>query len=165
MNFDLTKQYQKLEDKINALTQDQTSLRLKPDTWDIAQILDHIGKVEIGMAKAVGSNKGAPVEKDRILSTEDLSVMSLNREVKLKAPSFSAPEADVQDVEVSMEIIKNNRQKLTDLINTGKVDWLRAAPPHPFIGPLGKKDWYDFIYLHMERHIAQIDEILESHKD
>lgn len=165
MELDLITQYQSLEEKILALNENQLSSRLDENNWSVAQILDHLAKVEAGMAKAVGSNKGEAVEVDSHVSTEKLKTLSLNREMKLKAPAFSQPEKEVLPVKTSLQQILANRQFLADAIKSGKVDWLRSAPPHPFLGPLGKKDWYAFIYFHMERHVDQIDEILEKAAD
>ena len=160
--LDLIHQYARLETLIENI--DPSIMDKKPadGAWNIAEVLEHLVKVETGMARIIYSNKGEDTGRDRYLSTEKIKKISDNREVKIKAPSFSIPTGDVGEYSTSLQLIRENRVNLKHAINSDKVNWLSATPPHPFAGQVGKRDWYDFLYFHMERHMVQINEIKSS---
>jgi hypothetical protein len=162
IELDLIDQYERLETLIESI--DPSIINKKPadGAWSIAEVLEHLVKVESGMSRIIYSNKGEDTGRDRFSTTEKIKKINDNREVKVKAPSFSEPTGEVGEYSTSLELIIENRASLKNAINSDKVNWLSATPPHPFAGQVGKRDWYDFLYFHMERHIAQIKEIISS---
>lgn len=162
--MDLFTQCQHLQDIIGQLTPTELNYKKNTEAWSIMEILEHLVLVEIGIAKMIGNNKGSIQEKANLQNTEMLKKFTKNREKKYKAPVTIQPTGMIKEAASAIEMLVNNRERLTDAINSDKIDWMIETPPHPFAGPMSKRDWLDFMSAHMDRHMDQITEVISEMK-
>lgn len=159
--MNMISQCQELKDLLDPL--DEASLHYKKDenTWSIMEIAEHLLIVETAIARIIGNNKGAQQKKERFLTTDKIVSFTENRERKFMAPEAIRPKGMVSDINTALTMISENRRRLQSAIEMDQIDWHTEAPPHPFAGPLSKKDWLDFMPAHMQRHIDQIKEVIQ----
>lgn len=157
-------QYQDFENQIKAINPELITKKTSEAEWSVAEVVEHLVLTEEGMAKVVGSSKGSVDDKPRIYDTEKLLRFFVNREVKIKAPTMVLPVGNVTSVHQGLAMIHANRMRLQEAIDNGKINWAVNAVPHPILGELNKREWFEILILHMERHRLQIEEIISTVK-
>lgn len=147
-----------LIEEISSLSHEEFNQRPGTDVWSIAQVAHHLYLVEDIFVKAIayGLNKVEDSKTDQI-NIEGI----LDRTKKLNAPEMVIPSAESFDVEQIINLLNQSRNKLLTLLDTIKDPSLlvEKSGTHPAFGKMPLNQWIDFIYLHEQRHIQQMNEI------
>lgn len=152
-------------DEIKALVQklDDHQLHFKPngDRWSVLEIIEHIVYVDTGLSRLLTMNEGEPETQKQYVTTKGFELVATNRKMKVSAPERLRPTGQFKSAEVALEQLMAVRQKITNGLNDGSIDFSVASRPHGVLGPMTKTDWVHFIVYHAKRHILQMEENLE----
>lgn len=143
-------------------------LQATPDgeKWPITHIVEHVATVEEGMSKicrkllreaeAAGAKAhGSP------RPSEDFLSRASDTSAKLEAPERVRPSGD-KPVADSLFRMEENRKKLDEIrpmFDTWDCENFKF--PHPFFGDMSAIEWLSLIGGHEERHLKQIEKLLE----
>ncbi|MDQ3635983.1 MAG: DinB family protein [Acidobacteriota bacterium] len=157
---------EKLKSIVGNLTEEQADFLPVDGKWTVAQIVEHLSKVEDGMTKIFAKLlKQAQAEGKTSDGTVKLSGAFLEgiakiAEQKLEALEIVHPEGK-QTIAESLAAMKKNRQKLEELRPLFEtVEGTGFTFPHPAFGEINAHDWLALIGGHTFRHIRQIEKIL-----
>ncbi len=132
-----------------------------PDVWSIAEVMEHIIKVEktviITLQQLAKSPTNIPLEQPK--SAAEVMELSASRELKSKAPENFLPEGIFTSKEAALIAFKACRQATNDFVNSNALDLDEITFPHPRIGVLNGNNWLTFVSGHSHKHIAQIKEL------
>ncbi|MGE5344388.1 MAG: DinB family protein [Acidithiobacillales bacterium] len=139
-------------------------LRPAPDGgWSAAEILDHIGWAERGVAKGFPAlEKGQPLKVPRIAWYYRLPMGVAFGKKKFRAPKAvrPRPRVEIRPFEV-MESLRGSRRALLDYIEkTGEERFSRIVLPHFILGRFTGLAWLRFIARHEARHLNQLRRVL-----
>lgn len=140
------------------------------EAWSAAEILEHLFRVEKGIAKLVALKIGEmqaspepPRESPDMVAVDSARFAVVqDRGVPLSAPDRVAPQGELS-AESARASLLETRGILLDQLHAG--DGLALSTlvhPHPFLGELDLYEWVHFVASHEARHIAQVRE-LASH--
>ena len=146
-------------------------LTSRPTTggWTVAQILEHLGMVESGVARLIAKRAGRAREAglgdekstESVLTSLDRYVPQLAA-VKMEAPETVRPRENV-DPEEALGALETSRQSLraaaatADGLSLGEI-----KHNHPLLGELNLYQWLIFLGQHEVRHTRQIQRTLNS---
>ena len=129
------------------------------DMWSIAQVCHHIVLVEESTVKAIawGLKENSSIQGERKKNDHII----LNRTNKLKAPKIVEPDEKTFEVQEIIDLLNGSREKLLTFLSAIEDQSILAekSVKHPALGDIALDQWVEQIYLHEQRHIAQIKEI------
>jgi DinB family protein len=137
-----------------------------PDTWSAAEVLEHLHRVERGIARLLVYGRGRAEAEGIGEERDDSSVMACMDQFHLirRGPRISAPEQVRPRGEYSaaraLVALAESRQALLSAVEA--VDGLALGEivhSHPWLGELNLYQWVLFLGQHEARHAAQIQEI------
>lgn len=145
----------KLFETVKDLTDEQFNQKPSPEKWSIAQVFHHLYTTEKSTAEFILSaieTKSSPVED------KDMAFVA-DRSKKIKAKN--EPPTDFFTKKALMYLLDNSRfENLQAVFNEVHVEDLAdKSIDHPGFGKISLKNLVEFIYLHEQRHIEQIEEI------
>ena len=136
--------------------------RPAPDRWSVAEIVEHLAKVEQAVAALLATRGREPLPTAMEPAVPEASerVAGLRvRERRIDAPDALRPSGALSAVDALAALAASRRALL---------DAARAADPaalehrtyyHAVLGRLTLRDWLAFVAHHEARHAAQIDEV------
>jgi uncharacterized damage-inducible protein DinB len=146
-------------------------LRRKPSdgAWSVAEILDHLGIVESGVARLIAKRAGKAREAglgeekstESVLASFDQHRAKLES-MKMESPMSVQPRGDA-DLKEALEGLEASRQSLraaaiaADGLSLGEI-----KHTHPLLGELDLYQWLIFLGQHEARHRKQIERTLNS---
>jgi len=128
--------------------------------WSINQVCQHLYKTEELYVVAI--RKGLKSKDDSLIENKPVEFL-LDRSNKLEAPDIAKPSDEALEHQEIMDKLNNARQKLHDLLNTVEDPSVlsRRHFVHPVFKEMSLIEWVKSLYLHEQRHIKQIQEILD----
>jgi hypothetical protein len=140
--------------------------RMHPDTWSVAEVLEHLHGVERGIARLLvrtierGRQAGIPEERETGSLLNSLDRYDLTRrDRRIMAPDPVAPRGDYTAAQ-ALAALALSREALLAAIRSGNGLALGELTfPHPLLGSLDLYQWVLFVGQHEARHGAQIAEI------
>lgn len=148
---------------LKGLSGDQLNKQKDSHSWSISQVCQHLSKTEELYVVAI--RKGLKSEEDSFIEHKPLEFL-LDRSKKIEAPDIAKPTNDFLEYEEIIEKLNNSRQKLCETLD-GLEDPSILSRRH-FIHPVFKEmlliEWVRSLYLHEQRHIKQISEIINGFK-
>ena len=155
-----------LLDAVESVPEGERDLRVSPDRWSVAEVLEHLHRVESGVArlfaKSVERARAAGIAQERETSSllGSLDSYGLTRKARrLPAPDLVAPRGEY-DAAQAIEALSASRQALLTVVR--EADGLALCQisfPHPLLGSLNLYQWVLFVGQHEARHADQIQEI------
>jgi hypothetical protein len=137
--------------------------------WSVAEILDHLGNVESGVARMIvkraGKAREAGLGEEK--STESvLASLDQDREqfetMKMQSPKTLEPRANA-DLKEALEGLKTSRESLrAAALAANGLSLSEIKHTHPLLGELDLYQWLIFIGQHEARHKNQIERTLNS---
>ena len=148
---------------------DRLSRKPTDGAWSVAEILDHLGIVESGVARLIAKRAGKAREAglgqekstESVLPSFDQHRARLDA-MKMEAPTTVLPRSDA-DLNEALEGLKTSRESLraaalaADGLSLGEI-----KHTHPFLGDLDLYQWLIFLGQHETRHKKQIERTLNS---
>jgi len=151
---------------VEAIPEQLRSQRTEPDCWSVAEVLEHLHRVERGISRLAAQGIGrartqglAPERStDSMLGSLDPFHIE-QRSNKVAAPGVVAPRGELSASE-ALEALRNSRQALLAALSSGNGLALgEITHPHPLLGGLNLYQWVLFVGQHEARHADQIREI------
>jgi uncharacterized damage-inducible protein DinB len=138
------------------------------DRWSVAEVLDHLARVERSVLKACVNQLAAARESGLPDESETTSIRETmppervaNRDRPLVSPERLLPKGN--DADAAWAEVEAVRERLREF--TASCDGLALSQigfPHPALGPLNMYQWLLFSAGHHARHAAQIREIADQ---
>ena len=158
-----------LLDAVHAVPPEQRDRRPTPESWSVAEILDHLYKVEAGssnlLAKRIARAKEAGLAAERETSSL-LSCMDAyrieDRTRKLAAPEIVQPRTDVSADAALAELVAAGAALVEALREADGYDLTMVTATHPRLGEINMYQWAVFIGKHELRHAAQVRATLDA---
>ena len=140
--------------------------RPDPAVWSVAEVLEHLGIVELGVAQLIMRRIERAHEAGLSAETETASLLDsldgfplLDRSTTMPAPDLVRPSGQ-QTARAGLETLTRSRETFraavagADGLALGSV-----TARHPLLGPLTLYQWVLFIGKHECRHAMQIRDI------
>lgn len=141
----------------------------EPGRWSVAQVVDHVSRVEgviahlVGARIAEGRAQGVARETETgsVIPADDVARLT-NREIRFNAPEVAhpAPDARYEDACAALDAAHRQvRQIFADAVGLalGTIEL-----PHPALGPLNLYQWGVAVGGHEARHALQIREAADA---
>jgi len=155
----LTETRNELLGLLNGLSEEQLKKQKDSSSWTISQICQHLCKTEELYVVAI--SRGLKSNEDSFIENKPLEFL-LDRSNKLEAPDIAKPTDEFWGYEEIIDKLNQSRQKLFGLLNT--LDDPSVLSRRHFTHPVFKDmlliEWVRSLYLHEQRHIKQINKIL-----
>ncbi|HEY8196093.1 MAG TPA: DinB family protein [Gemmatimonadales bacterium] len=155
-----------LLDALSLIPEPMRDRRCDAATWSAAEVLEHLHRVERGIARLVSNSleqaRAAGLEPENGVGSvmESLDPLRLtDRRRRINAPEPVMPRGRLTAAE-GMVALGESRQALISALQA--VDGLalgRISQPHPLVGPLNLYQWVLFVGQHEARHAAQLRDI------
>jgi uncharacterized damage-inducible protein DinB len=139
--------------------------RPSPDAWSVAEVLDHLARVERGIAKLVllrGREQPGGDQAPAVPLDEARVTRIRNRSERIEAPERIRPNGTVEAAD-ALRALDEARRTLRDAVlaaDSASLDGCTHA--HPLLGVLALGDWVRFVAHHEARHAAQVADIARS---
>ncbi|MCR8641988.1 DinB family protein [Paenibacillus sp. N1-5-1-14] len=145
------------------LNEEQLIKRKDSDSWSIAQIFQHLSKTEELYSIAI--KRGLKTDEDSIMEHKSMDVL-IDRSNKLEAPDMVIPVDETLDHNEIIARLRNSREKLHAILNAVEDPSIlsRRSFVHPVFKEMLLIDWVESLYVHEQRHMKQINEILNECK-
>lgn len=159
---------QKLYQQVKELSPTQANFKSAPDTWSVAEILEHLNKAEQQIVKRFndllpaanpGNSNTVPVEFAPFSMD---SYLETTRDRKLKSPEPLVPAGGLAVSEL-LQRLRASRDELLALRPRFEThDLSQIVGPHPAYGPINPYQALAGVGLHENRHLRQIESIMAS---
>lgn len=141
-------------------------VRPTPDRWSVGEILEHLAKVETGVARLVAKRAAEARASGLALETETSSVLGKfdasripARDAGLQSPPMVAPASGVNTAD-AIGALGSSRAALREAMTAANGLALgQIVHPHPVVGTIDLYQWLVFVAVHEARHAEQIREI------
>ncbi|TVX92649.1 DinB family protein [Paenibacillus agilis] len=146
---------------LRELNEEQLHKRIDLNSWSISQIGQHLYTVEELYVVAI--RKGLKSKEDSYVESKPIDVL-LDRSKKFEAPDIVKPTDECLGNYEIMERLSNSRQKLYELLHSLEDPSVlsRRHFIHPAFQELSLLEWVRSLYIHEQRHIKQIREIIDA---
>ncbi|MBL7873575.1 MAG: DinB family protein [Cyclobacteriaceae bacterium] len=155
----------KLLKDVKGLTAEQFNFKASPESWSVAECLEHIafsesaifGAVEGSLKEAANPDKRSEVK----FSDDEIKGMISSRAQKVKTQEMFEPKNQFGDAAGSLKAFTAKRDANIEFIKSTKEDLRNHYATFPF----GTMDSYQvliFIAGHSARHTAQIEEVMSN---
>ena len=157
-----------LRQRLDRIPLELQTRRPAPDRWSIAEVLEHLGRIEGGVTKLLmlrgheAPAADAPPPGPESVGSPKHGRMVRDRSRKIEAPERVRPAGALGPQEAWAQL-EATRAKLLEAFagaDARSLDGLTHA--HPVFGPLTLRTWVSFTADHEARHAAQIGEIAEQ---
>jgi hypothetical protein len=137
--------------------------------WSVAEILDHLGIVESGVARLIAKRAGKAREAglgeekstESVLASFDQQRGQLET-MKMQSPTTVEPRTNA-DLTEALEGLKASRESLrAAALAANGLSLSEIKHTHPFLGELDLYQWIIFLGQHEARHRKQIERTLNS---
>ncbi len=132
--------------------------------WSVAEVLEHLFRVEKGIAKLValkvGEMQSMPEPPRELPEMVDIDAARFavvqNREIRLDAPERVAPRGELSEEAARAALLETRGILLDQLHAADGLALSTILHPHPFLGELNLYEWVHFVASHEARHLAQV---------
>lgn len=162
--------------RLRHLSEDQLNQRPSPDTWSVGQCLEHLTivgghhlPIVVRKIKAASERGSQPADTAKSGFIGGRLVQSMRTPVSqkaLKTPQRYAPSGSRLPRTV-VEVFGRQLDEMLHLMNQARtVNANRMRIPNPLIPLLRLRltDEFAFLVAHIERHMAQVERVLEATK-
>ena len=148
---------------------DRLSRRPSAGGWSVAEILDHLGIVESGIARLITKRAGRAREAglgderstESVLGSFDPHRAKLDN-AAMQAPETVQPRANA-DIDEALAGLKSSREALRAAAQAASgLSLGEIKHTHPILGELDLYQWLIFVGQHEGRHRKQIERTLNS---
>jgi uncharacterized damage-inducible protein DinB len=153
-------------------TVDQLPLELREarpteDAWSVAEILEHLSRVERGIAKLIELRVPALREAGAFEVDEHAQVdvarfaVIMDRTKQIAAPERVVPRGELSADEAREALVQSRAALLSALEQGDGLALATVHHPHIVLGDLNLYEWVYFTGVHELRHTAQIRAVSE----
>ncbi len=158
---------------VDAMPLSLREARPTEEGWSVAEVLEHLSRVEKGIAKLVALKVGEmqmqpePAREAAEMVPVDLGKFGIvvTPTVRLDAPDRVAPLGEMSAEDARAALLET-RGVLLDQLHAGDgLAYSSVRHPHPFLGELDLYEWVYFVGAHERRHLAQVRAIAAHFAD
>ena len=157
-----------LRERLGAIPGEMQVRRPSPDRWSIAEVVEHLARIESGVTKLLShfgaASPAADVPRPAVTAyaTPELGRRVRHRGTRIEAPERVRPGGGL-DATVALAQLESARAALLAAFAAANRDAVDVHTyPHPVFGPLTLRSWVSVTADHEARHSAQIAEIAEQ---
>lgn len=151
---------------VSGLSKEQLAFMPAEDAWCINQVAEHMVWAEYsginGMYRAIeGIKNGTPVFTGKAIfeGMPIEEVISKTWKPKEQVPPIAKPHWG-GPVDFWIAALISNERLLDEMVNAlARYDPVEVIYPHVLSGPLNAIQRFEFLRFHLDRHIAQVNEI------
>ncbi len=161
-------------ERVAGLQPAQENFRPTPDTWSVGELIEHVSHVDHQIVQLVSKMLAKAGERASSSSSSDgnggnhpMTPFSFDdyiergRSEKYQAPERAHPRGGVP-VADSLARMRETRERLRGMIPLlDSADLSGISYPHPAFGPLDPYQWLVLIGVHDERHLLQLDALMQ----
>lgn len=146
---------------LNRLSGDQLSKQKALESWSISQICQHLYITEELYVVAI--RRGLKSKEESFIANQPVELL-LDRSNRLEAPDIAKPSNELIEHPAIIEKLNDSRQKLNELLSTIEDSSVlcRRHYIHPVFKEMALMDWLKSLYIHEQRHIKQMKEIIDE---
>jgi hypothetical protein len=153
---------------IDAIPEPLREARPTLEKWSAAEILEHLARVERGIAKLVALKvselqaKASPARESDTIVPIDVAKFSaiVDRGASyMDAPERTQPQGELSAESARRALIETRGILLHQLHAADGLALSSVVHPHPLLGPLDVYEWVYFVGGHELRHAAQVREL------
>lgn len=154
--------------RVERVPVDLRDRRPEPNRWSIAEVLEHLTRMDTGVTKLLMTRGQSPPPADTpppepssVLGPE-LSATVRDRSKRVEAPERVQPSVGLsaQDALAHLSATRAGLLAAFESANPEALDQLTHV--HPFFGPLTLRSWVALAADHEARHAQQITEIAQQ---
>lgn len=154
-----------LRSAVESVPPERRGERPTPQRWSVAEVLDHLARVERSVLKACEQQLAVARESGLPEESETSSVRALmppervaNRDRPLESPERLLPKGN--DADAAWAQVEAVRDRLREfVVSCDGLALSQVGFPHPALGTLNLYQWLLFSAGHHARHAGQIREI------
>jgi uncharacterized damage-inducible protein DinB len=165
---DIERTRERLTRTVTELNAEQQDFRTSPETWSVADIVEHLSIVEGRVVKLLSTLIEKAESNGHTLSADTpFAPVSIAEQVELtRAQKLTAPE-QIQPTGMSLDdslaSLLRTRAALQSLRpRVELIDGTELRFPHPAWGAINLYQWIAFVGAHESRHLAQIEALKET---
>ena len=148
-------------------TVDAEAMQFKIDNeWNLLEILEHVLLTEKTVLKTLAEGSESFSNYIEVLGYDKLRrVMIDYRHKKVKAPPHVEPGTLALSAQNLLLELQNGRNILIEDLQSARLIMGAEVHMHPMLGEMTVVDWLNFLLLHSERHLLQLQDQLQRYKD
>lgn len=139
------------------LTNEQFTAKPATDKWSIAEVIEHVIKVETGITDYLINFSASAQKLDNPPKNEEVLQRSQDRTTKVTAPKLFRPSSLFKDKAKALVAFQKTRQTTEEFVQNTSLDLKAVSFPHQRFGMLNGENWLMFIAGHCLRHVKQIE--------
>lgn len=151
-----------LIETIAEVTESKFNLKPEEGGWSVADVVEHLYRSEFGIPKLFQGETQKNIDRAPDAFVQKMEKRFLQSEKKMKASGVILPSDEEKSKEELISKFKQNRTKVIELIGELDADELCLSFEHPLFGYLTRQEWVHFNIIHTQRHLGQIQRILNQ---
>lgn len=162
---ELNKTYDRFTNTLDGLSKEQLNYKVAEDSWSIAECAEHLAISENSIFDVLAqtlNTEADPSKRDEVkMADEQLIAMIEDRSNKVKTSKAFEPSGKYGSFEETVEEFKSKRKEHIEYIKSTQDDLRNRYQQFPF----GTIDAYQIVLFmsgHTERHVRQMEEIMED---
>jgi uncharacterized damage-inducible protein DinB len=161
----MQKERDALFSRVQAISADLRDKRPDSTSWSIAEVLEHLMRVEIGVTKllTVRGHDAPPADTPHpdpsSFLTPEISAIARDRNRGIEAPERVRPSGTLSSQDALAQLASTRAGLLSAFSSANPEALNRLTHPHPVFGPLTLRSWVAFSADHEARHADQIADI------
>ena len=159
-------QRRRLVAAVEAVPEERRSRRPEPDCWSVAEVLEHLHRVERGISRVAAQgierarSQGLGPEQSTGSLLSSLDAFQLDRRVsRIPAPGPVTPRGELSAAQALAALGQSREALLSALAAGDGLALCEITHTHPLLGALDLYQWVLFVGQHEARHAEQIREI------
>lgn len=149
-----------MEAWLDALPAAHRTVRLQPEVWSIADILEHLAMVEDGSGRRIGALIKEAAGTEDIATSPMAPTLELFRVWQPVRPIVAPPmvtPSGALDYDAALAAQRAARMRLMAAYDAASGrDLAAVTAPHPALGALNAYQWGLFVAQHQQRHLHQM---------
>ena len=162
---DLKKTRARLTSTVDGLSEEQLNFRSSPDSWSIAECVEHLAISESAldqMLKGAVQTPADPSKRDSVkMSDDELMGIITSREKKVKTSEPFEPSGKFGSYEETLKAFTDKRDEHIDYVADTEDDLRNHYGQLPF-GTIDGLQIVLFMSGHTERHVKQMEEVMKD---
>jgi len=155
-----------LFEALSLIPESQRDRRCNAETWSAAEVLEHLHRVESGIARlltrslerAKAAGLEAESEVGSVLATLDTLHLT-DRSRRMSAPEPVMPLGELTAAQGMVALTESRQALISALREADGLALGQVTRAHPTLGPLNLYQWVLFVGQHEARHARQLQDL------
>ncbi|MGB5692064.1 MAG: DinB family protein [Flavobacteriaceae bacterium] len=161
----LTSTHEHMINTLEGLSEEQLDYKTTPESWSIAECVEHLTISEHAFAELLKTTLATPPDEAMraaaTMEDDQVYAMISSREKKVKTSEAFEPTGKFGGYQLTLDALTAKRTEHIEYLKTTEDDFRNHFNEMPF-GTLDAYQIVIFMAGHTERHVMQMEEILED---